>query len=114
MDITLYFVFTTGYNRIGIIGPGDWGRPLLINSDGTISRVTIYYHHGDVCRAINRDHLNPKHLTEDLCPPSGWDGSGAAVIRQGLRHNDLERVVEDNDFIILAVTMDKLRNSLII
>lgn len=95
-------------SRIGIIGPGRLGTSFAYKFGRDNKRVTIYYHHGDVCRTINRDRLNPKHLTEDLAKRLGGIDNVPRLSAKVSATNDLERVVEDNDFIVLAMTMDKL------
>jgi glycerol-3-phosphate dehydrogenase (NAD(P)+) len=52
--------------RVAIIGPGRRARPLPIKLARDNKRVAVYYHNSDVCKAINRTHLIPIHLTEDL------------------------------------------------
>ncbi|MDQ5988125.1 MAG: Glycerol-3-phosphate dehydrogenase [NAD(P)+] [Syntrophus sp. SKADARSKE-3] len=95
-------------SRIGIIGPGRLGTSFAYKFGRDNRRVTIYYHHADICRTINRDHLNPKHLTEDLARRLGGIDNVPRLPAKVFATNDLERVVEDNDFIVLALTMDKL------
>ena len=95
-------------SRIGIIGPGRLGTSFAYKFGRDNRRVTIYYHHPDVCRAINRDHLNPKHLTEDLARRLGGMEQVPRLAAKVFATNDLERVVEDNDFIVLALTMNRL------
>ncbi|HPH56201.1 MAG TPA: hypothetical protein PLL41_10030, partial [Smithella sp.] len=52
--------------RLAIIGPGRLGTAFAYKFGRDNKRVAIYYHDAEVCKAINRDHLNPLHLTEDL------------------------------------------------
>ncbi len=95
-------------SRIGIIGPGRLGTSFAYKFGRDNKRVSIYYHHGDICRAINHDHLNPKHLTEDLARRLGGIDQVPRLSPKVIATNDLQRVVEDNDFIVLALTMDRL------
>jgi len=95
-------------SRIGIIGPGRLGTSFAYKFGRDNRRVTIYYHHADICRTINREHLNPKHLTEDLARRVGGIDQVPRLSPKVTATNDLERVVEDNDFIVLALTMDRL------
>ena len=95
-------------SRIGIIGPGRLGTSFAYKFGRDNRRVSIYYHHGDTCRAINQDRLNPKHLTEDLAHRLGGIDQVPRLPVKVTATNDLERVVEDNDFIVLALTMDRL------
>jgi glycerol-3-phosphate dehydrogenase (NAD(P)+) len=94
--------------RIGIIGPGRLGTSFAYKFGRDNKRVTIYYHDAAVCKAINRDHLNPIHLTEDLARRLGSLDEVPRLGPKVFATNDLERVVEDNDFIVLALTMNRL------
>ncbi len=94
--------------RIGIIGPGRLGTSFAYKFGRDNKRVTIYYHDSAVCKAINRDHLNPIHLTEDLARRLGSLDEVPRLGPKVFATNDLERVVEDNDFIVLALTMNRL------
>jgi glycerol-3-phosphate dehydrogenase (NAD(P)+) len=98
--------------RIGIIGPGRLGTSFAYKFGRDNKKVTIYYHDVDVCRAINRDHLNPIHLTEDLAKKLGGMDNVPRLAPKVFATNDLERVVEDNDIIVLTVTMNRLSNFL--
>lgn len=95
-------------SRIAIIGPGRLGTSLAYKFGRDDKRVTIYYHDTDVCRAINREHLNPKHLTEDLARKLGGMDMVPRLAKTVRATNDLERIVDDNDFIFLTITMNKL------
>ncbi|MBN2539324.1 MAG: NAD(P)-binding domain-containing protein [Deltaproteobacteria bacterium] len=98
-------------SRVAIIGPGRLGTSLAYKFGRDGKDVTIYYHDAEICREINQTHVNPRHLTDDLAKMLG-----------GIEHvpgltnvtatNDLERVVKENDFIILAITMNRLRELL--
>ena len=57
--------------RVAIIGPGRLGTSFAYKFGRDNKRVAIYYHDSEVCKAINRDHLNPLHLTEDLAKRLG-------------------------------------------
>ncbi|MCK9195747.1 MAG: NAD(P)-binding domain-containing protein [Syntrophales bacterium] len=94
--------------RIAIIGPGRMGTSFAYKFGRDNKRVTIYYHDADVCRHINREHLNPKHLTEDLARRLGGMENVPRLAPKVYATNDLERVVDDNDIIVLCLTMDKL------
>jgi glycerol-3-phosphate dehydrogenase (NAD(P)+) len=95
-------------SRIAIIGPGRLGTSFAYKFGRDNKRVTIYYHDADVCRTINREHLNPKHLTEDLARRFGGIDNVPRLSPRVHATNDLERVMEDNDFIFLSVTMNRL------
>ena len=95
-------------SRIAIIGPGRLGTSLAYKFGRDNKRVTIYYHDTEVCRAINKEHLNPKHLTQDLARKLGGIDKVPRLAQTVRATNDLERVVEDNDFIFLTITMNRL------
>jgi len=95
-------------SRIAIIGPGRLGTSFAYKFGRDEKRVTLYYHDADVCRTINRDRLNPKHLTEDLARRLGGMDKVPRLSQKVHATNDLERVVEDNDFILLSITMNRL------
>jgi glycerol-3-phosphate dehydrogenase (NAD(P)+) len=95
-------------SRIAIIGPGRLGTSLAYKFGRDNKRVTIYYHDSEICRAINREHLNPKHLTQDLARRLGGMDMVPRLAPTIRATNDLERVVDDNDFIFLTITMNRL------
>jgi len=95
-------------SRIAIIGPGRLGTSLAYKFGRDNKRVTMYYHDTEVCRAINREHLNPKHLTQDLARRLGGMDNVPRLAETVRATNDLERVIDDNDFIFLTITMNKL------
>lgn len=95
-------------NRIAIIGPGRLGTSFAYKFGRDNKRVTLYYHDSNICREINKEHINPKHLTRDLERRLGGMDNVPRLSPRVFATNDLERTVEDNDFIFLSVTMDKL------
>lgn len=94
--------------RLAIIGPGRLGTAFAYKFGRDNKRVTLYYHDADVCRTINREHINPRHLTEDLASRLGGMDRVPRFTPNVIATNNLERVVEDNDFILLSVTMNRL------
>jgi len=98
--------FDTG--RIAIIGPGRLGTAFAYKFGRDNKRVSVYYHDADVCKAINRERLNPKHLTEDLARRLGGIDKVPRLSPKVYATNNLEQVVENNDFLFLSVTMDRL------
>jgi glycerol-3-phosphate dehydrogenase (NAD(P)+) len=95
-------------DRIAIIGPGRLGTAFAYKFGRENRKVLVYYHDAELCRAINREHLNPRHLTEDLARRLGSMDRVPRLGPKVFATNDLERVVEENDFLFLAVTMDRL------
>jgi glycerol-3-phosphate dehydrogenase (NAD(P)+) len=95
-------------SRVAIIGPGRLGTAFAYKLDRDNKSVAIYYHDADVCKAINNDHLNPLHLTEDLACRLGGMEKVPRFSSKVYATNDLAHIVENNDFIILAVTMNRL------
>jgi len=99
---------TLDTSRIAIIGPGRLGTAFAYKFGRDNKRVIIYYHDVDVCKAINREHLNPRHLTEDLARRLGGMDKIPRLSPRVYATNNLEQVVENSDFIFLSVTMDRL------
>jgi len=94
--------------RVAIIGPGRLGTSFAYKLGRDNKRVALYYHDSEVCKAINRDHLNPIHLTEDLAKKLGGMEHVPRLSPKLYATNDLGHIVENNDFIILAITMNRL------
>jgi len=94
--------------RVAIIGPGRLGTAFAYKLDRDNKRVEIYYHDAEVCKAINSDHLNPLHLTEDLANRLGGMDKVPRFSNKVCTTNDLEHIVENNDLIILTITMNRL------
>ncbi|NLN38995.1 MAG: hypothetical protein GX155_05305 [Smithella sp.] len=94
--------------RVAIIGPGRLGTSFAYKLGRDNKRVAIYYHNADVCKAINRDRLNPIHLTEDLSVRLGGMDIVPRLSQKVYATNDLEHIVEHNDFIMLCLTMNRL------
>src|SRR5574340_1030849 len=95
-------------SRIAIIGPGRLGTAFAYRFSRDNKRVTLYYHDVDVCKAINREHLNPRHLTGDLARRLGGRDKVPSFSPRVYATNNLEQVVENRDFIFLSGTMDRL------
>jgi len=95
-------------SRVAIIGPGRLGTAFAYKFGRDNKRVAIYYHDAEVCETINKDHLNPLHLTEDLANRLGGMDKVPRLSPKVYATNDLEHIVENYDFIILAITMNRL------
>jgi glycerol-3-phosphate dehydrogenase (NAD(P)+) len=95
-------------SRIAIIGPGRLGTSFAYKFGRDHKRVTIYYHDAAVCQEINKQHLNPRHLTQDLARKLGGMEHVPLLPPNVTATNNLERVVEDNDLILLCITMPRL------
>jgi len=100
--------FNLDSSRIAIIGPGRLGTSFAYKFGRDNRKVAVYYHDADVCRTINREHLNPKHLTEDLSRRVGGMDKVPRLSSHVVATNDLERIVEDHDVIMLTVTTNRL------
>lgn len=94
--------------KLAIIGPGRLGTALAYKFGRDGKHVTMYYHDVDLCREINEHHFNPKHLTEDLARKLSGREKVPRLSDTVIATNDLEAVVRENDFIILAITMSGL------
>lgn len=95
-------------SRIAIIGPGRLGTSFAYKFGRDHKRVTLYYHDADLCRTINREHLNPRHLTQDLARKLGGMDHVPLLENTVTATNNLERIVEENDLILLCITMNRL------
>ena len=95
-------------SKVAIIGPGRLGTSFAYKLGKDERKVTIYYHDAELCRVINEEHLNPKHLTDDLGKILGGREKVPMLSPNVSATNDLEKVVEENDFIILSITMNRL------
>jgi glycerol-3-phosphate dehydrogenase (NAD(P)+) len=99
---------TLDTGRIAIIGPGRLGTSFAYKFGRDGKRVAIYYKDADFCRTINREHLNPRHLTDDIARRLGGLDKVPRLASTVKATNDLDRIVDESDFIFLSVTMDRL------
>jgi len=95
-------------DRIAIIGPGRLGTAFAYKFSRDGKRVAIYYKDADFCETLNRERVNPSHLTEDMARRLGGSDRVPRFSSTVYATNDLERVIDENDFIFLSVTMDRL------
>jgi len=95
-------------SKLAIIGPGRLGTSLAYKFGRDDKEITIYHHDGELCREINETRLNPRHLTQDLSRLLGGHDKVPPLPRKVSATNNLERIVEENNFIILAITMHRL------
>ncbi|MCD6152942.1 MAG: NAD(P)-binding domain-containing protein [Syntrophobacterales bacterium] len=94
--------------KIAIIGPGRLGTAFAYKFGRDGKEVQIYYYDAELCRKINETHFNPKHLTSDLAKKLGGMEMVPRLSKRVSATNDLEKVVEENDFIVLSITMNRL------
>ena len=99
---------TFDLSKLAIIGPGRLGTSLAYKFGRDDKEITIYHHDSELCREINETRLNPRHLTEDLARLLGGPDKVPRLSKKVSATNNLERIVEENNFIILAVTMNRL------
>ncbi len=98
-------------SKVAIIGPGRLGTAFAYKFRRDGKDVVMYYHNADVCAEINRTHLNPLHLTSELAQLRGGM-ENVPRLTGVIATNDLEKVVEGHDVIILSITMSRLRELL--
>lgn len=95
-------------SRVAIIGPGRLGTALAYKFGRENRRVAIYCQDPEITRVINRDHINPKHLTQELAGKLGGIDLVPRFSRRVQATSDLEQIVADYDIIFLTVTMNRL------
>lgn len=95
-------------SKVAIIGPGRLGTSLAYKFGHNNRKVTLYYHDVNICREINTNHLNPKHLTQDLARILGGMDNVPKLSENVYATNDLEWVIREHDFIFLAMTITGL------
>jgi len=95
-------------DKIAIIGPGRLGTAFAYKWGRDGKEITIYYTDEALCHEINTTHLNPKHLTEDLERISGSMDRVPRLAPRVTATNDLDEVVQEHDFIVLAINMKGL------
>ena len=54
--------------RIAIIGAGSWGTALAIVAARAGHEVHLWSHNASVVESVNREHINPRYLTEARIP----------------------------------------------
>jgi glycerol-3-phosphate dehydrogenase (NAD(P)+) len=99
---------TLNFDKIAIIGPGRLGTSFAYKFGRDGKEVTLYYHSADLCREMNETRLNPKHLSNDLAKKLGGIDKVPRLSKNVTATNDLEKVVDENDFIMLSITMNRL------
>ena len=95
-------------DRVAIVGPGRLGTALSYKFARDGKEVALYYHNADFCRELNETRLNPSHLTKDLVRLSGTLEKVPRLPKNVHATNDLEKIVEENDTVVLSVTMQRL------
>ncbi|MCF8053819.1 MAG: hypothetical protein K9K75_01140 [Deltaproteobacteria bacterium] len=101
-------IYNLHTGRVAIIGPGRLGTALAYKFGRDHRRVDLYYHDGAICQEINKTRYNPIHLTHDLAKKLGGIDSVPQLPEKVGATNDLEYVIKNNDFIILALTVGRL------
>lgn len=86
--------------RVAVIGAGSWGTALTILAARAGHEVQLWSHNGEVVEAINREHLNPRYLTESRIP----DGVTAT--------NNITEAVDGGELVILAAPSHATRELL--
>jgi glycerol-3-phosphate dehydrogenase (NAD(P)+) len=99
---------TLNSDKIAIIGPGRLGTSFAYKFGRDGKEVTLYYHSADLCREMNETRRNPKHLSNDLAKKLGGIDKVPRLSKNVTATNDLEKIVDENDFIMLAITMNRL------
>ncbi|MBT8491264.1 MAG: hypothetical protein KJN62_09460, partial [Deltaproteobacteria bacterium] len=99
---------TLNSDKIAIIGPGRLGTSFAYKFGRDSKEVTLYYHSADLCREMNETRRNPKHLSNDLAKKLGGIDKVPRLPKNVTATNDLEKVVDENDFIMLSITMNRL------
>jgi glycerol-3-phosphate dehydrogenase (NAD(P)+) len=95
-------------DRIAIIGPGRLGTAFAYKWGRDGKEITIYYHDEALCHEINTTRVNPKHLTEDLALISGGREGVPRLAPRGKATTDLDEVIHEHDFVVLAINMKGL------
>ncbi len=95
-------------DRVAVVGPGRLGTAFAYKFSRDGKAVTLYYHNADFCRELNETRLNPRHLTGDLARITGSPEKVPRLPKTVSATNDLEKIVEQNDAIVLSVTMQRL------
>ena len=54
--------------RIAVIGAGSWGTALAIVAARAGHEVHLWSHNASAVESINREHINPRYLTESRIP----------------------------------------------
>ncbi|MBN2515726.1 MAG: hypothetical protein JXC33_06795 [Deltaproteobacteria bacterium] len=101
-------MITLNFDKIAIIGPGRLGTSFAYKLGRDGKEVTLYYHSADLCREMNETRLNPKHLSTDLAKKLGGIDKVPRLPKNVTATNDLEKIVDENDFIMLSITMNRL------
>ncbi|MBN2284209.1 MAG: hypothetical protein JXO48_10000 [Deltaproteobacteria bacterium] len=92
-------------SKIAIIGPGRLGTAFAYKFARDGKKIQLYYHDAGLCREINATGLNPKHLTNDLSAIFGGIENVPRLGKNVQATHNLEQVIEENSFVMLAITM---------
>jgi glycerol-3-phosphate dehydrogenase (NAD(P)+) len=86
--------------RIAVIGAGSWGTALTIIAARAGHEVRLWSHNAAVAESINREHLNPRYLTEARIP----DAVQATC--------NMLQAIDDAELVILAAPSHATRDLL--
>jgi glycerol-3-phosphate dehydrogenase (NAD(P)+) len=86
--------------RIAVIGAGSWGTALAIVAARAGHEVHLWSRNAAVVEAINREHINPRYLTESRIP-----NSARAT-------NNIVEAVDEAELLILAAPSHTTRELL--
>ncbi|MGH9932068.1 MAG: NAD(P)H-dependent glycerol-3-phosphate dehydrogenase [Pyrinomonadaceae bacterium] len=87
--------------RIAVIGAGSWGTALAILAARAGHEVQLWSHNASVVGSINREHINPRYLTEARIP----DTVHAT--------NNVVAAVDEAELVILAAPSHATRELLV-
>lgn len=86
--------------RVGVMGSGSWGTAFALVLSDAGNEVTMWARRTEICQMINNKHRNPDYL-----PYVDLPTSLRAV-------TDPDQVMQDADFVVLAVPSQSLRENL--
>jgi len=85
---------------VGVLGSGSFGTCLALHCAREQHRVTIWSRNAEIAAAINREHRNPRYLSDIRLPESVY------------ATDDLEEALADRELVICAVPSHGVRDVL--